>query len=121
MSVFRNCGIVVAKSKFERLSGVGVWLANPVTPPGKPAESLLSSYPRLKARSTKQAIIMAIIIGTGGTATVALGAVAPQAAAITGAVISEGASAAALAAEAGVTRILRQGTRSHTFSSHRLY
>lgn len=43
---------------------------------------------------------MAIIIGTGGTAAVAIGAVAPQAAAITGAVISEGALAAALAAEA---------------------
>ena len=29
ISVFRNCGVVMAKSKFERLSGVGVWLANP--------------------------------------------------------------------------------------------
>jgi hypothetical protein len=27
--VFRNCGVIVAKFKVERLSGVGVWLANP--------------------------------------------------------------------------------------------
>lgn len=29
MSFFRNYSVIVAKSKFERLSGVGVWLANP--------------------------------------------------------------------------------------------
>lgn len=43
---------------------------------------------------------MAIIIGTGGTAAVAVGALAPQAGAVTAAIVSEGALATAVAAEA---------------------
>lgn len=72
----------------------------PPTPHLKARSTKQPSTSYLKARSTKQAIIMAVIISTGGTAAVGIGAVTQQAAAITGAVVSEAALATAVACEA---------------------